>query len=701
MRAVLLLALGLIWPRTAPAEPVAPAPRASVTVFTGDVGDQKFTVLSGELARVTTDGRTTTWRCLPVPSAGARPAIALEATSTTEGDAQRWSYRVTNDQPSTTVCEVTFPTIEGVRFGDSWAGNRVLWPSMYTGALVEALGSQEAFEAQAKIACKGVPYLYGMYQGDLCLPFFVHLGSQEFLSVTVLDPTHEVLSLFGTRHPGGMRYEVAAHPRIPAGRSWSFGEIEVRRGRTADWHPVADRYREWLIAQGFRPPLPRRGDVAALMYGRWDGLLPQEAIAWARALDIHDVCLWLPLYGRGDQYYPCYFPPPDLGVAGMSAKLGALRAAGLAPYFYTNGYLLSPLQTAADALAWSARHPQGYPEWMAKGDRGYAEIVAKFRAEGNDYAGDWLAAPGGVERLRVRRVSFQWGEFPLYFWHQRPFWAACVATPEWRKLFCDTARLHAQMGAAGIYLDQTAAIAPELCSALGHGHDDDSFGLWNRAYLRLLAETQRAGETIAPGFLMEAEGASDLYARYFDRYLCNFGPNAYPPPSCPRLLRYTIPWARFDCGQQGYDDATAMTAHIQRTLLLGGIFRATGGAATGAEAPAPTTEAAGLLRAGIRTRRTLAPFMDAGRYMDEVGLRSEGCSAARWFDGGPNGTLVVALAEGPGARVHLHTGRRSQTRAAWSLDWRTGARSSAHANAVAGEVSVGGLAPGLNLVVIP
>jgi hypothetical protein len=572
---------------------------------------------------------------------------------------------------------------------------------MYTGALIDALGSQDAFEAQAKTACKGVPYLYGAYVGDLCLPFFVHLGARESLSVTVFDPTHEVLTLYGTRHDNGMRYEVATHPRVPSGGRWSFGEIEVRHSDTPDWHPVADRYREWLIAQGFRPPTPRRGDVATLMYGRWDGLLPSEVRAWAGAFDVHDVCLWLPLYGRGDQYYPCFFPPPDLGVAGMTAKLGEIRAAGLAPYFYTNGYLLSPLQTPADALAWNARFPQAYPEYIAKGDGGYASTAAKFRAGGNDYAGDWLSTPGGIDRLRVRRVSFQWGEFPLYFWHERPFWAACVATPEWRKLFRDTARLHAQMGARGIYLDQTSAIAPELCAASGHGHDHDSFGLWNRAYLQLLQETQRAGEAISPGFFMEAEGASDLYAKYMDRYLCNFGPTSYPPPSFPRLLRYTVPWARFDCGQVGLDDAAAMTAHIERTLLLGGIFRVGGGAATGPEAPAPKTEATHLLREAIHTRRTLTPFMEVGRFMDDAGLTTEGCSAATWFDGGAKGVLIVVRAEGADAHVVLRPGRKLRVQAAQRLDWATGIASPAHVEAAPQGIRIDAFTPGFNLILIP
>jgi hypothetical protein len=670
-------------------------------MFTGDVGDQKFTAMTGELTRVSSRGATTQWVCHPSAADGSSPAITFRATSTLDGGCERWSYRVANDQPNATVCDVTFPIIEGVRFGGSWQDNRVLWPSMYTGALVDALDSQPAFEAQARTACKGVPYLYGMYTGDLCLPLFVHLGHSQSLAMTVLDPTHEVLTLRGLRNDDGMRYEVITHPKVRSGKSWSFGDIEIRRNDSADWHPVADRYREWLIAQGLRPPTPRRGDVAALMYGRWDGLLTGEAIRWAKALDIHDVCLWLPLYGRGDQYYPCYFPPPDLGVAGMTAKLRELREAGLASYFYTNGYLLSPLQTQADALAWSAKCPKDYPDWMAKGDHGYAETAAKFRADGNDFAGDWLQKPGGVDALRVRRVSFQWGEFPIYFWHERPFWAACVASPDWRKLFRDTARLHAQMGAGGIYLDQTAAIAPELCSATGHGHDDDSFGLWNRAYLRLLQEVQQVGESISPGFFMEAEGAGDLYARYMDRFLCNFGPTVHPPPSFPRLLRYAVPWARFDCGQQGYDDAAAMAAHVQRTLLLGGIFRTTGGAATGPEAPPPATEAAKLLRAGIVMRRKLAPFIDSGRYMDDVGMRAEGCACARWFDGGENGVLVVVDTLEDGARVSLRVSRRLRLGEARRLDWQTGAASPAKARMDQQGISVEGLVKGFSLIEIP
>jgi len=699
LRVCLVVALTALTGPEALAAP-AGAPGLSLVAFVGDLADQRFVTLTGELERMGQDGARTEWRCRPATAEGERWELTFEATCVREGDTERWRYRVANDRPGATVCSVTFPIVEGVRPGGSWEGSRVLWPSLYQGALVDDLRSQEAFEEQCRAVCKDVPRLFGRYQGDLCLPFFVHLGGGESFGIMASDPTHEVLTFEGFREAEGMRYQVTTSPRVRPGGAWSFGDIEVFRGG-ADWHAPADRYREWLIAQGFEPQGPRRGDVAAFTYGRWDGLLPEEAIRWAKALDIRDVCLWVVLYGRGDQYYPCYFPRLELGVEGMTAKLRELRDAGLVPYFYTNGYLLSPLQTPEDAAEWSRKYPDRYPDWLAKGDTGYAETVAECRAGGEDFAGEWLQRPGGILPVRVRRVSFEWGEFPVYFWHQRPFWAACVAAPEWRKLFRDTARLHARMGAGGVFVDQVAAIHPELCSAQGHGHDDDSFGMWNRAYLRLLEETKDAGEALAPGFFIETEGASDLYARYVDRYLCHFG--KAPERGFPRMLKYTAPWVRTDQGQVGLDDPAELTRHIERTLLLGGVFRVSGGGPTGEDKPDDprlTGEGTRLLGAAVRARRALVDFMDGGRYRDDVGLTAAACREARWFEGGA-GVLIVAAAEKPGASVEVRATRGLDRARAYSLDWRTGAASDASVTQVGESVRAESLGEGLNLVVVP
>ncbi len=676
-------------------------PGVSVRSFGGDLADQAFVTLTGNLVEVGRDGRRTRWECRLVAGESEAPSVIFRATSTTDGDTVRWNYAVTNREPEVTVCGVTFPIIGGVRLSASWREDRVLWPSLYQGALIDDLTSAEAFEAQAKEACKGVARLHGMYQGDLCLPFFVHLGRETSFGLMVLDPTHEVIALDGSRDEAGMTYQVTTYPRIPAGKTWRFGDIEVFRHRHGDWHQPADRYRKWLVSEGLRPERPGRGDIAAFMYGRWDGLRPEEAIRWAKALDIRDVCLWVVLYGRGDQYYPCYFPPLELGVEGLARQLEQLRTAGLSPYFYTNGYLLSPLQTAGDAREWSEKFPQQYPAWLAEGDTGYGDAVARYRATGREFAGGWLEQPGGILPPRVRRVDFQWGEFPVYFWHQRPFWAACVAAPEWRKLFRDTARLHAEMGASGIFMDQVAAMHPELCAASGHGHDSESFGLWNRAYLRLLAETKQAGQAIRKGFFIEVEGASDLYARHVDRFLCSFGPP--PARGFPRLLRYTVPWARTDAGQFGLEEVAPITEHIERTLLLGCIFRVSGGGPTGDDDPDDPRlkgEAARLLRSAIGVRRALSDFIDRGRYMDDVGLESDGCDEARWFDS-RRGGFIAARAERGGAEVRLDCTRNLALSAARRVDWRSGTSAPIIVRRQDHTLVAEDLPAGLSLVVVP
>lgn len=647
------------------------APSVGAQAFTGDLSQQKFVQLRADLHRSAKKGAAAVWQGDLRTEDGRAVKVSFEATCVDAKGTQSWAYRIRNDEPGLTVCKVTFPTVDGVRIGSSWKGNRVVWPGLYRGALIDDLSTQESFEKQAKAACKDVPYLYGQYQGDLCLPYFVHEGPGEAFSMTVLDPTHEVVMLTGQRHEDGMTYAVSTSPKVPTGKSWSFGSVEVSRAPGRDWHATADRYRSWLEKQGFGGNVPRHREVATIMYHRWDDLRSDEIISWAKALGIKDVLIWVNLYGRGDQYYPCYFPnPKTTGYDGMKRELGRLNAAGLAPYFYTNGYLLSPFQTREDVIEWNKRFPKDYPWEIAQGDTGYASTVAEFRAQGHDFAGDWLQTPHGIDPLRVRRVDFTWGEYPIYFWHGRPFYSACVNSAEWRKLFRDTARMHAELGAKGIYIDQPGAIAPEICAALGHGHDTDSFGMWNRAYLELMKEIKETGNAIAPGFFLEIEGSSDLYGKYVDRSLGNFN-QVLPERSYSRMLRYTAPWILTDIGIPSLSDPAAMEKHIEDSLLLGAIFRTT----TNDDPSLMTSPAARLLKAGIAARRRLAPYIDGARFMDDTGLTTTNCEAT-WFDS-PKGLLIAVRASADGASVRLNAKPGPALSRVTDVDWHTGSSKAA------------------------
>ncbi len=668
--------------------------------FVGDLSRQNFISLQGRLIQVSGSKTEQAFRCRLSDGARKR-AVLFQARCRRVPHGLRWSYTIFNSEKDLTICSVTFPTVENVRLSSSWEGEKIVWPSLCQGALIDDLTSQEAFVRQAKKACKGIPHLHGRYQGDLCLPFFVQIGGRGSFGIMVLDPTHEVVSLDGFRSDSGMRYQVTVYPKVPPGQRWHFGEIEVFTSPVADWHIHADRYRRWLIDQGFRRPQPDCCDVATLVYGRWDGLIVEEVMRWAEAFDVRDVGFWQQLFGHGDQYYPCYFPPPGIGVEGMRAKLMKLRQAGLSPYFYTNYYLLSPLQTAEDAQRWSQKHPKQYPAWLAKGDKGYAEAVRQFWSQGYEFAGPWLVDPAGILKIRVRRVDFKWGEYPVYFWHKRPFYAACVATPQWRKLFRDTARLHASMGARGIYMDQLAAMYPELCSAKGHGHDNDSFGFWNRAALALVRLVKDTGREIEPRFFIEAEGAADLYARYVDRFFCYCG--RMPKLAYPELLHYTVPWVRADVGFPPLRDPAETLRLIQRVFLVGAIFRLAGGGPTGPfdpQAPVFTGDAARLLKAAIRARRRLRPLFDGGRYMDDVGIQARGCSDARWFHSS-RGVLIVAVADSDGAEVTLAGPPPVDVGRAWALDWLSGKRRPAAVARVRGALRVTKLSKGINLLIIP
>ena len=195
-------------------------------------------------------GRATrAWRAVS-SACRATSRHRLDATCIERNGLQRWSYTVGNRQAGTTICGVTFPIISSVRIGPSWEGNRVYWPSMYQGTVIDDSTSAEASRHSASNSCR-VPHLYGKYQGDLCLPF-AHSGPDGRLSVTVRDGSHEVFTLPGYRRDGH---------GVPG------GDAPARRGgRTVELR----RHRVWRSGSGLAPccgPLPRLAGGTGLRAG--------------------------------------------------------------------------------------------------------------------------------------------------------------------------------------------------------------------------------------------------------------------------------------------------------------------------------------------------------------------------------------------------------------------------------------------------
>ena len=217
-----------------------------------------------------------------------------------------------------------------------------------------------------------------------------------------------------------------------------------------------------------------------------------------------------------------------------------------------------------------------------------------------------------------------------------------------------------------------------------------------------MAEVKATGEALQPGFFIEVEGATDLYAKYVDRFLTHFG--AAGPLEYPRLFRYTVPWSRTDCGQYPLDDGAAVRANIEHTLLLGCTFRVSGGKTSGdwsPDDPVFNSEGMRLMKAAIAARRFLIPYIDEGSFLDDVGLSSEGCEEATWFSGSQGLLLVAKVTSGEGSlRISL-ANRDLLPGKALDLDWQTGEWRPVSCAFTERELEVKGLAPGLHLITIP
>jgi hypothetical protein len=261
--------------------------------FRGDLAGQNFVTYSSPLTNAKSTTSATPFSSVLVGPDGQPSSIAVAGEATESAGVQAWRFRVQNREPDWTAAEVTLSLTQPVRIDPQWRGERILWPGLYRGALVDDLASAEGFKRQAQAASRSPSgLLAGDYSGRLCLPFVVQEGSSEVFALLVHDPTHQVVRLVAKRTDAGMLYSVVFYPRIVPGGAWSVGEVKIVRARSRDWHFVADIHRNWLVDQGFRPETSKC-HVGVLTYGRWDDFRPDEIIQWAKRTGIHDVLLWV------------------------------------------------------------------------------------------------------------------------------------------------------------------------------------------------------------------------------------------------------------------------------------------------------------------------------------------------------------------------------------------------------------------------
>jgi hypothetical protein len=132
----------------------------------------------------------------------------------------------------------------------------------------------------------------------------------------------------------------------------------------------------------------------------------------------------------------------------------------------------------------------------------------------------------------------------------------CPSTSLWQDRIADLVRrIAGEVGAAGVYIDQIAAMAAALCCDETHGHPLGAGGWWRQGYGQMLAKTRR----LAPEAALTTECNAEPYVGWLDAYLmwhCMF-PGQVPAFSAVYGNRVRM-FGRASAG--GLDNLRALTA---------------------------------------------------------------------------------------------------------------------------------------------
>lgn len=232
--------------------------------------------------------------------------------------------------PSTAIRipRVTFPMIGGLRIGDSGADDRLATGLVHG----EELANPSA----------ALPTLRVMqYPGRACVPW------QDLFDAAgggvALTPLSDGMTQLEILTRGGVDGLMTLGNRwwalLEPGESWESPVIELSVHAGA-WHPVAERFREWSLAN--TPPREQPAWLADC--DGWVGAgsqtytfagLPQM-LATAKQYGLSYIQLWAQMV-LGNAYYCYFYPNPELGtVEDLKRGIAAVHEGGGHVGFYSN-----------------------------------------------------------------------------------------------------------------------------------------------------------------------------------------------------------------------------------------------------------------------------------------------------------------------------------------------------------------------------
>jgi len=418
----------------------------------------------------------------------AKPAAAnlgdLSVTATAALDhgesALRWRLRIDNRSPDWAVHRVVFPQLAVPELGNRAA---VLFP-------------RGPGEVQRGIWQRDFTYRGNYPDGWCAMQFLAVYRDRERptgLYVGMHDPwgstKHiEVRSTAATRL-AQLAFDVPASDSQQAGNDWESSGQAVWQLLRGDWFDAATIYRGWarrearwwprLVAEGRADtPLWMRELSAWVMTGG----APSDCVEPVKRL--HDA-LQLPVGFHWynwhqipfDNDYPHYFPTKT----NFAASVADLQRSGVFTMPYINGRLWDTRDRGCEDFAFSAR----------------ALPATTKQEDGKPFVESYGSKETNGEPVRLAVM--------------------CPTTRLWQDQVREIVlRLLRDEGVRGVYIDQIAAAAPELCMDPQHGHPLGGGHWWTRGYWDLLEAIRRQ---MPEDCMLTSECNAEPFIRWFDGYL--------------------------------------------------------------------------------------------------------------------------------------------------------------------------------------
>ncbi len=240
--------------------------------------------------------------------------------------------RVENSRPlwpstAIRIPRVTFPMVNGLRVGESAEDDRLV-----TGRVQ----GEELANPASRLQSLRVT----QYPGASCLPWqdlFDGAGGGVFLNP--LTDGRRQLEILARGRDGLMTLGNRWWTLLEPGETWESPVIElgVHEGQ---WHPVAERFREWALAN--TPPREQPQWLAECdgWYGlgqeqyRWEDL--PHILADAKKLGLFYLQMWSEMI-LGNTYYCYFYPNPRMGTEEeLRAGIAAVHEGGGRVGFYSN-----------------------------------------------------------------------------------------------------------------------------------------------------------------------------------------------------------------------------------------------------------------------------------------------------------------------------------------------------------------------------